>query len=299
MKKRKLGQVAGSIAAYGAMYSESRSTAPKELTEQEKRQRDWDAFKEEERAEQERKLAPVRKAQEELNRTLRAAQAQELLTLSNDSYLAEHCGQTERENTPEAIRNAFLAFRDVLLSKGTTITDAGVELLGRISDLNPKVDWASTSPLTFHTLWTRVEGLGLVKENTHYTVSRVEQPAPTQQLSDREQCETDYVNAVLPLMDAWETSLLEKWGVTLTPQLREEVSNIMRRHNLNPTLSQSYDFCRIQMAKRGLLKTDKYADGRPLTRDERVSETMEKIDLSTSEGRRWFCEEQDLLLHGE
>jgi len=261
----------------------------------------WDAIQAEQKAEEEQKLAPIRAAQDKLNKTFIAAQANELMTLPNDPFLQECCKQTDRPNSPEGIRSAFIAFRDILLP--IVITDAGIELLGRVSELNPKVDFASTSPLTFHTVWSRLVSLGLAKEGTHFISSNVrKQPTPEPEPIDaRKQCEAEYVNAVLPLMASWESSLLEKWGVTLTPRLRETVSDIMRRNNLNPTLYESYDFVRIQLANRKLISTDKTDDRRPLTRSEFVADAIDRnnLDLSRPENKRWFMEQQDLILHAE
>jgi hypothetical protein len=257
----------------------------------------WDAIQAEQKAEDERKLAPIRKAEQELNKTLITALANELMTLPNDDFLQEQCRQTEKENSPESIRNAFLAFRDILLP--IVITDAGIELLGRVSELNPKVDFASTSPLTFHTVWSRLVSLGLATESVHFISNNVCQPTPEPALpmDAREQCEAEYISAVLPLMEQWESSLLEQWGVTLTPRLRETVSDIMAKHNLNPAQGASYDFARVSLAKRGLIKTNRYEDGRPLTRDERISDAMEHVDLGSPAGKQWFKENMDLLIH--
>jgi len=261
----------------------------------------WDECQREAREEEEKKLAPIRKAEQELNKTLIAAQANELMNMPNDPFLAETCKQTERENSPDSVRTAFLAFRETLLP--ATITDEGIELLGRVSDFNPKVDFASTSPLTFSTLWARLVSLGLAKEGSHFINIRgtqTEQPEP-EPMDAREQCEAEYVNTVLPLMASWESSLLSNWGVTLTPRLRETVSDIMRRNNLNPTLYESYDFARVQMANRKLIRTDKTTDGRPLTRSEFVADAIDRqnLDLTRPENKRWFMEQQDLILHGE
>ena len=60
-------------------------------------------------------------------------------------------------------------------------------------------------------------------EDTHFRSKTVAETAqPTPELSDRGQVEAEYVNTVLPLMEQWESSLLEQWGVTLTPRLRED-----------------------------------------------------------------------------
>ena len=256
-------------------------------------------FQDEEAAENERALAPITAARAELNRTMIAALANELLTLPNDGFLAEHCSQTETANALEDIASAFLEFREMTLP--TVITDAGIALLERITMQNLGVDWASASPLSFAVLWARLDSLGLIREGLHKVSPEPQARREPQELTAREQCEAEYVNTVLPLMAEWESSLLENWGITLTPRLRETVSDIMRRHNLNPAQAASYDFVRVQLAKRLLIKTNRYEDGRPLTRDERISDAIDtqNINLSSPEGQDWYRKNMDLLIHSE
>jgi hypothetical protein len=290
----------GTLAAYQAMYRTAPSSADFHNNCYEAGDKKlWDECVAEEKAENERALAPIKAAQDAVNKTMIAALANELLTIPNDPFLAEHCKQTEIANALEDIASAFLEFREMTLP--TVITDAGIALLERITMQNLGVDWASTSPLSFAVLWARLDSLGLIREGLHKVSPEPQARREPQELTAREQCEAEYVNTVLPLMAEWESSLLENWGITLTPRLRETVSDIMRRHNLNPAQAASYDFVRVQLAKRLLIKTNRYEDGRPLTRDERISDAIDtqNINLSSPEGQDWYRKNMDLLIHSE
>jgi len=244
-------------------------------------------FQDEEKAGQERALAPITAAQAELNRTMIAALANELLTIPNDGFLAEHCPQTETANALEDIASAFLEFREMTLP--TVITDAGIALLERITMQNLGVDWASTSPLSFAVLWARLESLGLVKEGTHYTAVRQPRQEPTPEtLTDREQCEADWLSQLYSLFPAWEESLLKDFGIRLNDRQRRMVCDEFTRANLSPLCHESYNEIRRRMVRaKSFPLASNGLDA--LTVDESWAAAAEDFDFSDPRQKREWC----------
>ena len=290
MKKQKWGNTAGSIAAYQAMYQAQPASADFHSNASENG--DPDLFQKciaEEKAEQERALAPIRAAQAEINKNMRAALGQELLTLPNDPFLAECCKQTEKPNTDEGVRNAFLVFRDVMLP--AVITDAGIELLGQVTELNPRVDFASTSPLTFRPVWSRLVDLGLVKEGTHYRGRRpeVEQPPTAEQpLTDREQVEADFQAQYFPLYADWLASMKKAWGFTPSQTQQRYALDVINETGMSPLLHATYDEVRRICCRRNVFPP-------MLTADELLAEQLNNTDLSNPQSRADYIREANRI----
>ena len=291
MAKKRWGNTAGSIAAYRAMYQAQPASADFHSNAYENGdQKLFDQCVAEEKAEQERALAPIKQAQAELNKTFIAAQANELLTLPNDQYLAENCKQTDR-NTDDGTRNAFLAFRGVMLP--TAITDAGIELLGRVTDLNPRVDWANTSPLTFSTLWARLVSLGLAKEGTHFISKTVAETAqPTPELSDREQVEADFQAQYFPLYADWLASMKKAWDFTPNQTQQRYALDVINETGMSPLVHTTYDEVRRICCRRNVFP--------PMwTQDEALAERLAHSDLSTPAARAEYIREANKILYQE
>lgn len=286
-KKQKWGNTAGSIAAYRAMYQAQPASADFHSNAYENGdQKLFDQCVAEEKAEQERVNAPIRAAQETLNKTFIAAQANELLTLPNDPYLAENCKQAEKLNTDAGVRNAFLVFRDVMLP--AVITDAGIELLGRVTELNPRVDWASTSPLTFHTVWSRLESLGLV-DGTHIinnTVARTEQRR--EPLTDQEQVEADFQAQYFPLYKDWLASMKKAWDFTPSQTQQRYALDVINETGMSPLLHTTYDEVRRICCRRNVFPP-------MLTADELLAEQLNNTDLSNPQSRADYIREANRL----
>ncbi len=167
------------------------------------------------------------------------------------------------------------------------------------TDSNSQID--VSNPEIWNIAYRRLIELGCISsdEPNQSTLAPTRAPEPS---ADELAAEADsnYRDVALPLLSSWRSSLRANWGIELTDRLRDIAVDIMERHNLNPTLYESYDFVRIQMANRKLIRTDKTADGRPLTRSEFVADAIDRnnIDLSRPENKRWFMEQQDLILNG-
>lgn len=154
----------------------------------------------------------------------------------------------------------------------------------------------AADPALFQIAYDRLVELGCI---TAQAKTPTGEPEPSaDQLAT--EADSNYRDVALPLLSSWRSSLRANWGIELNDRLRDIAVDIMERHNLNPTLYESYDFVRIQMANRKLIRTDKTADGRPLTRSEFVADAIDRnnIDLSRPENKRWFMEQQDLILNG-
>lgn len=289
MAKKRWGNTAGSIAAYRAMYQAQPASADFHSNASENGdQKLFDQCVAEEKAEQERALAPVKKAQAELNRTMNVALGNELLTIPNDLFLAENCRQTEKPNTDEGIRNAFLVFRDVMLP--AVITDAGIELLGRVTELNPRVDWSSTSPLTFHTVWSRLESLGLVKDGTHFISNTVacETEQRREPLTDQEQVEADFQAQYFPLYADWIASMKKAWDFIPTQTQQRYALDVINETGMSPLLHATYDEVRRICCRRNVFPP-------MLTADELLAEQLNNTDLSNPQSRADYIREANRL----
>jgi len=286
-KRYKKSNAEGNLAAYQAMWKTPTATGDFHSYAYEngdpallKR------FQDEEAAENERALAPITAARAELNRTMIAALANELLTLPNDGFLAEHCSQTETANALEDIASAFLEFREMTLP--TVITDAGIALLERITMQNLGVDWASTSPLSFAVLWNRLSSLGAVQEGVHFISPNPEpRHAPTE-LTAREQCEAEWQNQLFTLFPAWEASLLKDFGIHLNDRQRRMVCDEFTRANLSPLVHESYNEIRRRMVRaKSFPLASNGLDA--LTVDESMAAAAEDFDFSDPRQKREWC----------
>ena len=165
------------------------------------------------------------------------------------------------------------------------------------ADSNSQID--VSNPEIWDIAYRRLIELGCISSEPNQSTLAPTRPEPS---ADELAAEADsnYRDVALPLLSSWRSSLRANWGIELTDRLRDIAVDIMERHNLNPTLYESYDVVRIQMANRKLIRTDKTADGRPLTRSEFVADAIDRdnIDLSKPENKRWFMEQQDLILNG-
>jgi len=153
------------------------------------------------------------------------------------------------------------------------------------------VDWASTSPLTFATVWARLESLGLVKEGTHYTGKPQALPETTQEpqiLNDREQVEADWLSQLYSLFPAWEESLMKEFGVRLNDRYRRMVCDEFTRANLSPLVHESYNEIRRRMVRAHSFPLA--SNGLPcLTVDESMADLTEQYDLSDPQQKREWC----------
>jgi hypothetical protein len=174
-----------------------------------------------------------------------------------------------------------------------------VLFVGINSDSNSLID--VLNPEIWQVAHDRLIELGAIKSTAEYQT-----PTPAKNLdvlsADELAVEANqnYQDTALPLLANWRISLRNSWGIELTDRLRDIAVDILERHNLNPLLAASYDFIRVQMANRKLITTTKTADGRPLTRAEYVADEIDRknLDLSRPENKRWFMEQQDLILNG-
>ena len=209
------------------------------------------------------------------------------MTLPNDPFLAEHCKQTETANALEDIASAFLEFRETMLP--TVITDAGIALLERITMQNLGVDWASTSPLTFSTLWARLESLGLVKEGMHYTAVRpTERTQEPQALNDREQCEADWQAQYYPLWEGWLASMKKSFGFTPNQAQQRYALDVISETGMSPLVHETFNEVRRICCRKNVFP--------PMwTEDELLAEQLSHSNLNDPRARANYIQEANRI----
>jgi hypothetical protein len=172
----------------------------------------------------------------------------------------------------------------------TVITDAGIALLERITMQNLRVDWASTSPLSFAVLWNRLSSLGAVQEGVHFISPNPEpqRDARPTELTAREQCEADWLSQLYSLFPAWEESLLQDFGIRLNDRQRRMVCDEFTRANLSPLVHESYNEIRRRMVRaKSFPLASNGLDA--LTVDESWAAAAEDFDFSDPRQKREWC----------
>jgi len=255
------------------------------------------------RSEVEKRDAPIKALVAQQNTLLqesRRVHAQALLNLSDDPWLASHCAAATRVPTAPLVAAAFGEWRDDFHINGfTEVTDAGIALLAQVSERNVRIDW--TLAETFRMVWELLDTLGLVQNGIHYKAKEQEaepeaavmvRPEVPEAPATREACEQAYAEQALPLFQQWRTSLLENWSLVLTKEMENAAIEYLRRNNLSPLVPANYDKARVSLVVRGIIpRMDN--GGLRLLRDEELCMALEKVDLSSTEGRQWYLRQHD------
>ena len=330
-KNKGIGNAAGSILAYQLMNRPAAATPVKVMTETQKNQAEFDAIKAQHDAEfinvevestpyefaqtgqATKQIEVPRKPYEDKTgitglRQIWAKEPAEIQTLAGDFTNPVNKARmidpsvrfpttsTPIELTDEDATKIVEKAQAFLSSKHLSEADRNrVALFASVHvESNSLINAAD--PALFQIAYDRLVELGCITAQAQTTTSEPE-PSADQLATE---ADSNYRDVALPLLSSWRSSLHANWGIELNDRLRDIAVDIMERHNLNPTLYESYDFVRIQMANRKLIRTDKTADGRPLTRSEFVADAIDRnnIDLSRPENKRWFMEQQDLILNG-
>lgn len=261
----------------------------------------------EEAAQQHAALAPVRALEKTLgaDRERACRNARYDLTLPDYKYFLEICppfsGYTgKEEDYLDAVRNTFLAFRDSLASQGTTLTQAGLELLAALSDDNLGLDW--TNPQTFTATWRHLLEVGFLRQGRDFTVEErraTEEPQPTEPREPqsyeelRTAAEAEYLAMAQPVWNDFQTYLMENWGVALTASQQHEALETAKRLNLNPCIPDSWITVKNNLVRRQVIPECR-------TVDERLSAFIETVpDVSSPSGRRAIAEERNRLMSEE
>src|SRR5580700_4313898 len=137
-------------------------------------------------AQQHAAFAPVREIEKTLNadRERAARNARYDLSLPNCAYLAEICppfsGYTgEESGYLDAVRNTFVnEFQPYLERTGVTLTQAGLESIAALSDINTSLNWADLR--TFQFVFEHLCEVGYCREGRDYNVTEQAktEPAP-------------------------------------------------------------------------------------------------------------------------
>ena len=227
------------------------------------------------------------------------------MTLPDYKYFLEICppfsGYTgEEENYLDAVRNTFLAFRDSLASQGTTLTQAGLELLAALSDDNLKLDW--TNPQTFTATWRHLLEVGYARQDRDFTVTEQKQPEPAKteprepQTYDelRNAADAEYLAMARPVWDGFQDYLRDGWGLIMTDSQRHECLETCKRMNLNPCLSESWITVNNNLVRRKVLPECRNVD-------EALSDFIENVSVpvNSPEGKRLIQEERRRLMSEE
>jgi hypothetical protein len=211
--------------------------------------------------------APILAAQKEFSKTLvalRKAQSENLF-INPSEYLTENCTHLpERvsdspEQVTKDIREAFDTLRLELSERGVTITPVGMEKIRKIVDLNSSIDIRQVE--NWRVLYSHLDDLGVFTDRDRTVIESkpVVQPVVEIQkssLADIERIDTStregeaeakrIVNELAeyelaPLVQEWEASLANNFGLYPTPEDRKRVTALFRQLNLSWGSRASYD----------------------------------------------------------
>jgi hypothetical protein len=261
-------------------------------------------------AAREKELLPVRQHEATLNadRERAARNARYNLSLPNCAYLAEiappFSGYAGRvEDYLDSVRNTFVnEFQPCLERTGVALTQAGLESLAQLSDINTSLNWSDLR--TFQSVFEHLCEVGYAREGRDYTVK--EQATRPPQLQAREPrepqsyeelrtaAEAEYLAMAQPVWNDFQTYLMENWGVSLTTSQRHEAIETAKRLNLNPCIPDSWITVKNNLVRRQVIPECR-------TVDERLSDFIETVNVPVNSptGRKLIQEERNRLMSEE
>ena len=257
-------------------------------------------------AKSERELQPIKEYQKTLDaNTERACKnARYDLSCPDCAYVAEiappfseYTGRVE--DYLDSVRNTFVnEFQPYLERTGVNLTQSGLESLAAVSERNTSRNWAELR--TFQSVWDHLVEVGYAREGRDYTVTEAKtehsEPAPVESASEsfdallRTRSIDDPVlkNATRdaatiecqPVFNEWVTSLADNFGYVLPLSVAKHVERWFIHNNRSFLDGTAYDACRRACVREGLIPRT------CLTADDLAGEEMDKLDLTTVEGRR-------------
>ena len=268
-----------------------------------------DEEKAESAALREKELLPVRRYEQTLNadREQKARNARYELTLPDYAYFLE-CGcppfseyKGKEENYLDAVRNTFVnEFQPYLERTGVTLTQAGLESLAEISDMNTSLNWQELR--TFQLVFEHMCTVGFAKEGRDFIITEQaktehSEPAPVQEsasesfdalLRTRSIDDPVLKNAARdaatiecqPVFTEWVTSLADNFNYVLPLSVAKYVERWFIQNNRSFLDRTAYDACRRACVREGLMPRT------CLCPDDLAGEEMDGLDIRTPEGRR-------------
>ena len=261
-------------------------------------------------AQRERELQPIKEYQKKLDAdTERACKnARYGLSLPNYPYFSEICppfsGYTgEESGYLDAVRNTFVnEFQPYLGRTGVTLTQAGLESLAALSDINTSLNWADLR--TFQFVFEHLCEVGYCREGRDFTITEQKQQEPQPQEESRREpqsyeelrnaAEAEYLAMAQPVWNDFQTYLMENWGVSLTTSQRHEAIETAKRLNLNPCIPDSWITVKNNLVRRQVIPECR-------TVDERLSDFIETVNVPVNSptGRKLIQEERNRLMSEE
>jgi len=264
-----------------------------------------DAEKAEIAAQRERELQPIKEYQKTLDadRERAARNARYNLSLPNCAYLAEiappFSGYAGRvEDYLDSVRNTFVnEFQPYLERTGVALTEAGLESLAQLSDINTSLNWSDLR--TFQSVFEHLCEVGYCREGRDFTVTEQKQqepaPKPTNPSEDfdtllktraaddpalRNAAHEFAIAEAQPTFQAWTESLMNSFGYAMSLPIAKQVSDWFIRTNHSFLDRAAYDKCRRAFVREGLMPRT------CLTQEDLDAEEMDTLEIRTPEGRR-------------
>jgi hypothetical protein len=259
----------------------------------------------EQNAAREIELRPIKALESQLNtdRERACKNARYALSCPDCAYLAEiappFSGYAGRvEDYLDSVRNTFInEFQPYLERTGVTLTQAGLESLAALSDMNTSLNW--TDLRTFQSVFEHLCTVGYCREGRDFTVTEQAktEPAPkptnpsedfetllkTRPADDPELRNAAHEFAIAeaqPTFQAWTESLMNSFGYAMSLPIAKQISDWFIRMNRSFLDRSAYDECRRAFVREGLMPRT------CLTADDLAAEEMESLDIRTPEGRR-------------